>query len=223
MIMAFKTPYIEIGFGLKWPTETLLLSLTQDRELGEAEWWRRMAVLMHVAAKSSDTELMEALDAAKQARWGSRFPKVEVTTPQNLASPLQPAPVELAGLQAEADAPEKCFKIANDFVRQQVQTVVNGYYLGTVANLALIEVTLFDHNLLQKRNSHTAYVKALVAWDILKVANEDELKSIVSGIADKHKRLPKEGYKEWSQYFINDKTTCTNIGKALGSTMPYQR
>ena len=44
--MVFKTPYIEYGFGLKWPTETLLLSLTQDRELGEAEWWRRMAALV---------------------------------------------------------------------------------------------------------------------------------------------------------------------------------
>lgn len=222
MIMAFKTPYIEIGFGLKWPTETLLLSLTHDSELGEAEWWRRMAVLMHVAAKSLDTDLMEALDAAKQSRWGSRFPQVEVTTPQNLVSPLQP-PTELVSLQVEADAPEKCFKIANDFVRQQVQTVINGNYLGVVANLALIEITLFDHNQLLKRNSHTAYVKALVAWGILKVANEDELKSIVSGIADKHKRLPKEGYREWSQDFINDKTTCANIGKSLGQTMPYQR
>ena len=199
--MVFKTPYIEYGFGLKWPTETLLLSLTQDRELGETEWWRRMAALIHVAAKSSDSDLMEALDAAKKARWGSGFPQVEV----------------------EADAPEKCFKIVNDFVRQQVQAVVNDYYLGTDANLALIEIALYDHNQLQKRNSHTAYVKALVAWGILTVADEDKLKSIVSSIADKHKRLPKEGYKEWSQDFINDKTACENIGKALGQTMPYQR
>jgi hypothetical protein len=222
--MAFKTPYIEFGYGLKWPTETLLLSLTQDRELGEAEWWRRMAALMHAAAKSSDSNLMEALDAAKKARWGSGFPQVEVTTPQNLAPSPQSASLKPACcLQVEADAPEKCFKIANNFVRQQVQTVVNSYYLGTDANLALIEIALFDHNQLQKRNSHTAYVKALVAWGILSVADEDRLKSIVSSIADKYKRLPKEGYKEWSQDFVNDKTACENIGKALGLTMPYQR
>lgn len=222
--MTFKIPYIEIGFGLKWPTETLLLSLTQDRELGETEWWRRMAALIHVAAKSSDSDLMEALDAAKKARWGSGFPQVEVTTPQNLAPSPQSAPPEpVRCLQVEADAPEKCFKIANDFVRLQVQAVVNGYYLGIDANLALIEIALYDHNQLQKRNSHTAYVKALVAWGILTVADEDKLKSIVSSIADKHKRLPKEGYKEWSQDFINDKTACENIGKALGLTMPYQR
>ena len=222
--MVFKTPYIEYGFGLKWPTETLLLSLTQDRELGEAEWWRRMAALIHVAAKSSDSDLMEALDAAKKARWGSGFPQVEVTTPQNLAPSPQSAPPEpVRCLQVEADAPEKCFKIANDFVRQQVQAVVNDYYLGTDANLALIEIALYDHNQLLKRNSHTAYAKALVAWDILTVADEEKLKSIVSSIADKHKRLPKEGYKEWSQDFINDKTACENIGKALGLTMPYQR
>ncbi|MBR2229732.1 MAG: hypothetical protein IJ886_05625, partial [Prevotella sp.] len=187
------------------------------------EWWRRMAALIHVAAKSSDSDLMEALDAAKKARWGSGFPQVEVTTPQNLAPSPQSASPEPACLLVEADAPEKCFKIANDFVRQQVQAVVNDYYLGTDANLALIEIALYDHNQLQKRNSHTAYVKALVAWGILTVADEDKLKSIVSSIADKHKRLPKEGYKEWSQDFINDKTACENIGKALGQTMPYQR
>ena len=119
--MVFKTPYIEYGFGLKWPTETLLLSLTQDRELGEAEWWRRMAALIHVAAKSSDSDLMEALDAAKKARWGSGFPQVEVTTPQNLAPSPQSASPEPACLLVEADAPEKCFKIVNDFVRPAIQ------------------------------------------------------------------------------------------------------
>lgn len=221
--MAYKTPYIQMGYGPMWSTETAVLSLTADVELSASEWWKRVAILMNVAAQTSDNDLMQALDAAKKAKWGSGFPQVEVTTPQNLASSPLSAPPEPVSLLVESDAPGKCFKIVNDFVRQQVQAVVNGNYLGTVANLALIEITLFDHNLLQKRNAHTAYVKALVAWGILHVVDEDEMKSIVSGIADKYKRLPKEGYKMWSQDFINDKTACENIGKELGPTMPYRR
>jgi hypothetical protein len=117
----------------------------------------------------------------------------------------------------------ECFRVASEFVRQGVSTVVKDYYLGSAANLALIEITLFDHNLLQKRNSHTAFFKSLVAWGIISIANEDELKRIVRALADKHKRLPETGYKEWSKDYTNDKTTCENIGKKLGPTIPYNR
>ena len=54
----------------------------------------------------------------------------------------------------------KCFKFVNDFIRQKVDDVVKAYHHGSTANLALIEVTLFDHNLLKKRNAHTAFLKA---------------------------------------------------------------
>ena len=117
----------------------------------------------------------------------------------------------------------ECFRVASEFVRQGVSTVVKDYYLGSAANLALIEITLFDHNLLQKRNSHTAFFKSLVAWGIISIANEDELKRIVRALADKHKRLPETGYKEWSKDYTNDKTICENIGKKLGPTIPYNR
>ncbi len=117
----------------------------------------------------------------------------------------------------------ECFRVASEFVRQSVFAVVKDYYLGSAANLALIEITLFDHNLLQKRNSHTAFLKSLVTWGIVSVANENELKRIVRALADKHKRLPETGYKEWSKDYTNDKVICENIGKKLGPTIPYNR
>ena len=117
----------------------------------------------------------------------------------------------------------ECFRITSEFVRESVLTVIKDYYLGSAANLALIEVTLFDHNLLQRRNSHTAFIRSLAAWGIISVANEDELKKIVRALADKHKRLPETGYKEWSKDFTNDKTICERIGQQLGPTMPYNR
>ena len=82
--MAYATSYIDIGYGQKWPIEILLFSLTVDRELGETEWWRRMAILQNTAAQTKDDKLLDELDKAKERRWGSRFPQQEVTTPQNL-------------------------------------------------------------------------------------------------------------------------------------------
>lgn len=117
----------------------------------------------------------------------------------------------------------ECFRVTSEFVRQSVFAVVKDYYLGYAANLALIEIALFDHNLLQKRNSHTAFFKSLVAWGIINVANKDELERIVRAIADKHKRLPEEGYKEWGNNFTNEKVICENVGKKLGPTIPYNR
>lgn len=116
-----------------------------------------------------------------------------------------------------------CFRVTSEFVHQSVFAVVKDYYLGSAANLALIEITLFDHNLLQKRNSHTAFFKSLVAWGIITIANEEESKRIVRAIADKHKRLPEVGYKEWSKDYTNEKVICENIGKKLGQTIPYNR
>lgn len=138
---------------------------------------------------------------------------------------VSPQPVEAAN-EDKADYMAyigECFRVASEFVRHSVFAVVKDYYLGAAANLALIEITLFDHNLLQKRNSHTAFLRSLVAWNIICVANEEELKRIVRAIADKHKRLPEEGYKEWSKDNTNDKVICENIGKKLGPTIPYNR
>lgn len=124
--------------------------------------------------------------------------------------------------EPSGDDKGKCFKFVNDFIREKVAEVVNTIYQGEHADLALIEVALYDHGQLRKRNSHTAFVKVLVTWGLVK-ANDAELNQIISGIKDKYKRLPLEGYKEWDDIFLNDRNRCNEIGKLLGPTMKYQR
>ena len=117
----------------------------------------------------------------------------------------------------------KCFKFTYDFVKLKVADIVRDYYKGSYANLALIEITLFDHKQLNRRNSHKAFVRALIAWGLLEVADEEELKKIVSAVTDKHNRLnriSREGYKKWGDDHP-DKSICENIGRDLGDSMPY--
>ena len=117
----------------------------------------------------------------------------------------------------------KCFKFTYDFVKLKVADIIRDYYKGSYANLALIEITLFDHKQLNRRNSHKAFVRALIAWGLLEVADEEELKKIVSAVTDKHNRLnriSREGYKKWGDDHP-DKSICEKIGRDLGDSMPY--
>ena len=117
----------------------------------------------------------------------------------------------------------KCLKFTNDYVKLKVADIIRDYYKGSYANLALIEITLFDHKQLNRRNSHKAFVKALIAWNLIEVADEEELKKIVSAVTDKHNRLnrmSREGYKKWGNDHP-DKSICENIGRDLGDSMPY--
>lgn len=116
----------------------------------------------------------------------------------------------------------KCFKFTSDYVKEKVATLVKEYCVSS-ADLALIEITLYYHGVLYKRNAHKAFVKALVAWRILEATNDEELTAIVNRVKDKYSSLPKEGgYKGWDERFQNDKETCINIGQELGDTMPYK-
>lgn len=124
--------------------------------------------------------------------------------------------------QACEDVAGNCFKNTSGFVRDLVQNLVNEYYLGSAVNLTLIEITLYDHNLIKKRNTHTAFIKSLIAWDIITI-DEGEIKALANGMADKYKRIPKEGYMVWPYLYINDKKMCENMGRKLGSTIPYSR
>ena len=121
------------------------------------------------------------------------------------------------------DVVKKCFIFTSDFVKEKVEAIVKKYYIGSHADLALIEIALFDHGQLRKRNSHKAFVRSLAAWGIIKIARDDALKSIVDCIKDKYSRLPKDGYKDWGQNFLNEKNTCINIGHEIEDTMPYIR
>jgi hypothetical protein len=121
------------------------------------------------------------------------------------------------------NAIKACFKVSSEFVKGQIDKVIKESYNGTVADLALIEISLFDHNLLRKRNSHKAFVNALVAWNLINVSDEKELNKIARAVADKFKRMPEEGYKSWNKDYVNDKSFCENIGKKLGDTIKYNR
>lgn len=117
----------------------------------------------------------------------------------------------------------KCFIFTSDFVKEKVEALVMKYYKGSHADLALIEIALFDHGQLRKRNSHKAFAKSLAAWGIMKIASDEVLKSIVDCIKDKYSRIPKDGYKEWGEIYLNEKNTCINIGHEIEETMPYIR
>lgn len=69
--------------GFNWPLRSMLQSL-DSHELGETEWWRRMAVLQNAAARAGDGELLGALDEKRKRRWGVCFEEPEVVTQNNL-------------------------------------------------------------------------------------------------------------------------------------------
>ena len=121
------------------------------------------------------------------------------------------------------DVVSKCFIFTNDFVKEKVEALVMKYYKGSHADLALIEIALFDHGQLRKRNSHKAFARSLAVWGIMKIASDEDLKSIVDCIKDKYSRIPKSGYKEWGEIYLNEKNTCINIGHEIEDTMPYVR
>ena len=115
-----------------------------------------------------------------------------------------------------------CFRIANNYVREQVEAIVNDFYLGQAVNLAMIEIALFDHGQLQKRNEHTAFVRALRDWGIL--PEDIDIAKTARGMASKlRKPFPTEGYKKWKKYYVNERNLCTNIGNRLPESMKYNR
>ena len=118
----------------------------------------------------------------------------------------------------------KCFKFVNDYIKEKVAAVVNKFYQGSAANLALLEIVFFDHNLLKKRNAHTALLKCLCAWGTIEQLTPDEMKKHMIAMANKMHALPDEGYKEWNlSDYVNDKKTCMDIGDELGEKIKYCR
>lgn len=119
---------------------------------------------------------------------------------------------------------DNCFKNASEFVCEKAKKVVDKYYLGSAVNLTLIEIAFYDHNLLSKRNSHKAFVRSLVNFGAIDIADKKELDRLANGMAYKMRNLPSTGYLEWrGNAYGNDRKTCLDIGKDLGSTIPYCR
>lgn len=127
------------------------------------------------------------------------------------------------------NAVKQCYKVINGFIKQQIAAIMQEFYNHKYANLALIEITLYDHGLLYEPNNHKLFVKSLVAWELLFVIDENEERHIVYGISDKYKshlekdgdKSYRKGYNEWHN--SNDKIICEKIGMKLGSSMSYQR
>ena len=119
---------------------------------------------------------------------------------------------------------DTCFKNDSEFVREKAKKVVDKYYLGSAVNLTLIEIAFYDHNLLSKRNTHKAFIRSLVNCGAIKIADESELNRLANGMAYKMRNVPPTGYLEWQgNAYGNDRKTCLDIGKDLGSTIPYCR
>ena len=117
---------------------------------------------------------------------------------------------------------KECFRIANNYVKEQVEAIVNDFYLGQSVNLAMIEVTLFDHGQLKKRNEHTTFVRALKDWGIL--SSDVDVAKAAGGMASKlRSSFPTEGYKQWDKNYLNERNLCPNIGNRLPISMKYNR
>lgn len=181
-------------------------------------WQQKKKILKLTIQLEVVLECTETCIGVKLVVDGDRSP-VPVSCPE--AEPPQEPETDDGALAVVG----KCFKFVNAFIREKVETVVSKYYQNSQANLALIEIALYDHEVVKKRNSHKAFLDALIAWGILNVKkDEDEYNLILFGIKDKHKRLPKAGgYLDWpDDHLQNEKNICISIGQELGDTMPYR-
>ena len=116
---------------------------------------------------------------------------------------------------------KECFRFASEFVKEQVAIIIKDFYLNKPVNLAIIERVLFDHNILQKSNTHTTFICALMDWGIL--PEDIDIRKTANGMATKFKSFPQEGYKKWNNDHLNDRTLCINIGNRLPESMKYNR
>lgn len=118
---------------------------------------------------------------------------------------------------------DDCFKFPSEFTKQKLKTIFDRHYQDSYANLALIEITLYDHGQLWKRNAHKTFVKTLMEWGLLHVKNDKVMKQMIDGIKNKYTHLPKDGgYLDWGSELKSDQNTCISIAKELGDTMPYR-
>ena len=107
--------------GMLWPLRALLQSL-DSRELGETEWWRRMAIMQNAAARAGDQKLLGALDKKKEARWGTRFEAPEVIAQNNLPA-----------LSVE-ESVKRWFQVLNQEEQQDILKQAMGTLLETLDN-----------------------------------------------------------------------------------------
>lgn len=132
----------------------------------------------------------------------------------------------LNGNATNTDNEKSCFKNNSRFVQERIRDAIETF-VSRKAHIALLEVTLYDHDQLYERNNHLSFIRQLDDWGLLdKFLSETETKEkgldkICDNVNHKAVKLSNKGYMEWDD--SKDKTRCEQIGKLLGNTMPYIR
>ena len=127
--------------------------------------------------------------------------------------------------QADSDGRETCFKFSSDFVKGRVKMALR-VCKNHGSDLALLEVTLYDHNLLEESNKHSDFLRGLVDWGLLPELSSEEdsdkkFKKTLQCIRDKARKLPNDKYMTWDNK-DKGKDKCIEMGKMLGESMKYK-
>lgn len=137
-------------------------------------------------------------------------------------------------LNASECVPKNCFKdgIDKEYVRDRVNKLVQEFYIGEDANLALIELVLFNHGLLKKYNTHKPFVKILKDWGELpkKLDRAQDIKDterIANNMSQKYHELNNKvnnilKYKEWNNN-LYERKKCISIEIKLVQLMNWQK
>jgi len=112
------------------------------------------------------------------------------------------------------------FRHNSVFVKDEVKKLVKKFYNGKSVNLALIEIVLFDHGVLTKRENHTSFIMILKDWALPHDINEA---TTANGMSQKIRKLPKIPYQEWDDKYLKDRQRCITIGNKLHQTIAYGR
>ncbi len=127
--------------------------------------------------------------------------------------------------QEDSDGKDSCFRFSNDFVKERVKMALR-VCKKYKSDLALLEVVLYDHNLLKESNKHLEFLRGLVGWGLLPEISsaedsDQQFEKTLYCIHDKAKKLPNDKYMTWDN---NDKgkAKCIEMGKLLGESMKYK-
>ncbi len=123
--------------------------------------------------------------------------------------------------ESETEVPacvSEVFNHTSDFVKNIVKKIIDSHYGDMPVNMALIEITLYDHTIIKKRNQHQKFIEALIAWGFF---DEKKKENTLTGISTKFSALEKTGYKSWKNK-ENDQKKCKEIASYLDKSMPYR-
>lgn len=122
---------------------------------------------------------------------------------------------------SETEVPASVSEVFNntsDFIKNIVKTIIDSHYGNKPVNMALIEITLYDHSVIKERNQHQKFIEALIAWEFF----DEKMKArTISGMSSKFSNLENTGYKEWKKN-KKDQNKCIEIARNFDKTTPYR-